>query len=145
MTKNMGKWAWQRLRQSCGRQGKRDGVWGTLHVEYPGEGKLGFWGWIFCHWLLLCAPHKVCLFMQNNPLSIMWLRLGSYRGEMCETEVELNSDFVDPQFIQSEGLVLRNTIFKLKSWYENDHLLWQITVLKYDGFYFNAKFRKVDI
>lgn len=34
---------------------------------------------------------------------------------MCETEVELNSDFVDPQLIQSEGLVFRNTIFKLKS------------------------------
>lgn len=26
-----------------------------------------------------------------------------------------NSDFVDPQLIQSEGLVLRNKIFKLKS------------------------------
>lgn len=27
--------------RSCGRQGKRDGVWGTLHIEHPGEGKLG--------------------------------------------------------------------------------------------------------
>lgn len=145
MTKNTEKGAWQRGRQSCERQGKRDGVWGALNVEHPWEGKLGFWGLIFCHWLLPCAPHKVCLFMLNKPLSIRWLRLGWYRGGMYETEVEFW--FCGSTALQSEEsfLVLRKMIFKLKSWYENDHLLWQITVLKYDRFYFNAKFRKVDI
>lgn len=35
MTKNTEKGAWQKGRQRCGRQGKRDGVWGALNVEHP--------------------------------------------------------------------------------------------------------------
>lgn len=127
--------------------------WGTVFDEkWNLTWNCFFWGGVGLLPLVTSFPYKVVLFMNRTewikliwwPQPILWLRLGSYRGEIYETEVGMNSDFVELQLIQFEGLVLRKMTFKLKiDMRINVHLSWQ-TFLKMLGSTNIAKSRKIN-